>query len=107
MSKLVAFPFKDGAGQVIVEMDDTTSGLIRATRPGEIAATANKTFEEAAAGVRPIAETILGQLSDLGPETVTVELGIKFGTEAGVILAKAATEGTCKVSLTWKPSKAQ
>ena len=62
-------------------------------------------FGEAVAGVRPIAQTILDQLRDLGPETVTVELGIKFGTEAGVILARAAAEGTCKVTLTWKPGK--
>ena len=105
MSKLVAFPLKDGSGQVIVEMDDTTAGPVRAARPGQLIATAEKSFEEALAGVRPIAQTILNQFRDFGPETVTVALGIKFGTEAGVILAKAAAEGTCKVTLTWKPGK--
>ena len=105
MSTLVAFPLMDQGGQVVVEVDDTAAGPVRAARPGEIATTARTTFEEAVAGVRPIAQIILAQLRELGPETVTIELGVKFGTETGVILAKAAAEGTCKVTLTWNPAR--
>jgi deoxyhypusine synthase len=95
---------KQGEGDVVVEMEDDAAGPVRAARLGEIAVTAKQSFEEVAAGVRPIVETILSHLRDLGPEAVTIEFGIKFGTEAGVILAKAAAEGTCKVTFTWKPS---
>ena len=101
MSRLVAFPLKDG-GTVVVEVDEATGGPVRAARPGEVVETAKKTFDEATSGLRAIAEKVIGQVRDLGPETIEVEFSIKFNAEAGVVLAKAATEGACKVKLAWK-----
>lgn len=100
-TQLIEFPMEDGDGRVVVEMDPTLSGPIPAASPGEIAGRAATTMEEAAAGIRPIARAILNQLTELGPQAVTVELGIKFSAKAGVVLASAASEGHCKVTLSW------
>ncbi len=62
-------------------------------------------FEEATAKIRPIAQAVLAHVKDLGPQEVTVELGLTFSAEAGVILAKTTGEGSCKVKLSWKPDK--
>ena len=87
-------------------MEDDAAGLVRASnKPGKIAETLEKTFEETVSGLRPIAEILLAQVRDLGPREATIEFGIKFGTEAGVILAKAAAEGACKVTLHWKAAE--
>jgi hypothetical protein len=101
MTRLVRFPLEDG-GSIVVEVDEAVAGPVRAAKPGEVIATAGETFERAVAGLRPVVEVILRQLRDLGPETVTVELGVKFGGEAGVILAKSTVEAACKVTLAWK-----
>jgi hypothetical protein len=104
MSRLVAFPLKDG-GAVVVEVDEATDGPVRAARPGDVVVEiAKKTFDEAASGLRAIAEKVIGQVRDLGPETIEVEFSIKFNAEAGMVLAKASSEGACKVKLAWKAS---
>jgi hypothetical protein len=103
MERLVRFPLASG-GSVIVQVDEQQSGPVPAASPGEIAAQAKMTFEQAAAQLRPIAQTLLEQVKDLGPENVKIELGIAFSAEAGVVLAKTSAEGTCKVTLSWKKS---
>lgn len=101
MSKLVEFRLAEG-GSVLVQVDDKGSGPVPAASPGDLAAKAKMTFEEAVAKLRPIAQAVLDQVKDLGPREVQVELGLKFSAEAGVILAKTSAEGTCKVTLTWQ-----
>ena len=64
---------------------------------------AKQSFEEAVAGIRPIAETIMRQVASLSPESVEVEFGVTFNATAGVILASSSIEGNCKVTLSWKP----
>jgi Trypsin-co-occurring domain 1 len=102
MSRIIEFPAQTG-GIVLIEIDDEIAGpTLAAAGPGEIAGKARVTFEQAADTIREIASKILAQLADLGPETVTLELGIKFSAEFGAILAKAASEGNCKITVKWK-----
>jgi len=101
---LVEFP-TEGGGNVVVEMEESLSGPVPAATPGEIAERLNQNFETVARGIKPIARTIMSTLTDLGPEAVAVEFGIKFSAKAGVVVASAATEGHCKVTLSWnRPS---
>lgn len=102
MSRLVEFPLS-GGGKVLVEVDEATGGPVRAERPGEVAETAKKTFDEAVGSIRAIAEKVVAQVRDLGPNTVEVEFSVKFNAEAGVILAKTAGEGACTIKLSWTP----
>jgi hypothetical protein len=95
--------FKHRNGVIVVEVDQTA---VRGDQLGAVEGTvakAKQSFEEAASGIRPIAEAILGQVSALGPESVSVEFGIKFSAQSGVILASCAVEGNCKIMLSWKP----
>ncbi len=59
-------------------------------------------FETALKGLKPIANAVMGTLSDLNnPSEISLEMGIKFGAKTGVILASADTEATMKVTLKW------
>ncbi|HSU05041.1 MAG TPA: CU044_2847 family protein [Acetobacteraceae bacterium] len=101
MTKLVRFRL-EGGDSVIVQVDDQESGPVPAASPGEIAAKAAMTFEQATSKLGPIARAVLAQVENLGPDETSVELGLKFSAEAGVILAKSAAEGTCKITIKWK-----
>lgn len=97
-AKLVEFA--NGGGRVVVEIEDQLAGPLPASA-GSVAGKATESFEEAVAGIRPIAEAVLAQVRELGPAEATVEFGIKFTAKAGVVLAAASTEGHCKISLKW------
>lgn len=105
MARLVEFPL-EGGGSVLVEVDEQVAGPVRAAGPGEIAAKAQQSFQATMSALRPIAESVLSQVRDLGPGSVTLELGIKFTAGAGVVIAKTETEGTLKLILSWKKGEA-
>ncbi|MBK1657771.1 CU044_2847 family protein [Paracraurococcus ruber] len=104
MTRLIDFQL-DGNTAVLVEAveDGTPKGQQRVSVGGATAEKASKTFEEALAGIKPIASTILTQMRDAVAEAqeIQVEFGIKLTASAGVVLAKAATEGHCKISVKW------
>lgn len=93
--------FRSNDGPIVVEIEQGLTGPLPAASPGEVAGKAKDSFSEAVAGIKPIAEAVIGQLRELGPTETTVEFGIKFSAKAGVILASAATEGQCKITLSW------
>jgi len=103
MERLVSFPLDNG-GSVIVQVDERQSGPVPAASPGELAAKAKMTFEQAVAQLRPIAKAVVDQVKDLGPQKVQIELGISFSAEADLVLAKTTAEGSCKVTLSWQQS---
>jgi hypothetical protein len=49
------------------------------------------------------AKAVLGRFKEAGPDTVGVKFGVKVTGEANWIVAKASTEGTFEVTLTWNP----
>ena len=110
MKHLIEFPLEDG-GSIVVEVDEPApeGGVVRAARPGEIAATAGQTFEAALERIKPAAGTIIAKLRGLSdaPDEVLVEFGLKLSAEAGVFVAAAGVEANYKVTLKWKrePSK--
>jgi Trypsin-co-occurring domain 1 len=62
--------FKHGSGVIVVEVEDP---LARGDQLGSVGGTiakAQQSFEEATAGIRPIAEAILGQVTALSPEAL-------------------------------------
>src|SRR5690349_10395117 len=103
MRRIIEFPSAVGE-KVLVEVDfpDDGRGPVRAGRDSEVAEKAQLTFEQAISGLRPIAQAVLAQIEGLGPETATVELGVKFTASAGIVLASSAVEGNCKIVLSWK-----
>ncbi len=95
--------FRQGDKTLFVEVEEEAPRGDQLSSRGGTIEKAKQSFEEAVADIGPIAETILRQVTALAPEAVTVEFGIKFNAQAGVILASSAVEGNCKVTLNWKP----
>jgi hypothetical protein len=95
--------FKQDDGVVLVEVDDDTKRADQLSGRDGATEKARQSFEEAAAGIGPIAAMILRQITSLAPESVTVEFGIKFNAQAGVMIASSSVESNCKIVLAWKP----
>jgi hypothetical protein len=105
MAYLVEFPVGDG-GTVVIEVgDDQLAGFAPAAAPGEIAARSKESFETAVDALLPAVRAIGERISRLGPEEVTVSMGVKITAEAGVIVAKTAGEANFTVTLRWAPGR--
>jgi hypothetical protein len=106
MSRLIEFQL-DPTGQtvVLVESDETVpaQGEVRVSAGGAVAEKAAQAFDAALAGVKPIASSVMRQLTEAAAEAseIAVEFGIKLTAKAGVIIAGAAAEGNFKVSIKW------
>jgi NTP-dependent ternary system trypsin peptidase co-occuring protein len=103
MKSLIEYPLV-GGGSVLVEVDQPEAeGVVRAARPGEIAARASQTFEDALDSIRPAIASLMSKLKELSaPGQIGVEFGIKLGAKAGAVFTSADVEANFKVSLTWK-----
>ena len=63
-------------------------------------------FEEVIAGLKPVANSVLGVLKDINePAEIALEMGIKLGAKAGIILASTDSEATFKVTVKWQKPK--
>ncbi|WP_405721022.1 hypothetical protein OG607_09070 [Streptomyces sp. NBC_01537] len=92
---------------VAVEVDSADVGIVRAARPGEIAATAMRSLSESFDQVRAAAEVALDRLTTLSvrPSTIELELGVKINAEAGAVIAKTAGEGNFILRLVWETKR--
>ena len=104
MSTLIEYPIEHG-GTVVVEIPDD-DGMVRAARPGEVAARVNETLEDALSSIQPAAAAVLAKLRGLKADEIKVEFGVKLSTVAGAVIASASTEAHFVVALTWKSAPA-
>lgn len=58
---------------------------------------------EAAAPALEAARALLAQARELTPDAVEVKFGVKVTGTASWLVAKAATEGSFEVTLSWRP----
>jgi NTP-dependent ternary system trypsin peptidase co-occuring protein len=103
---IVEMPLDDGS-TVLVEVAEDEQRLQRVGRAASVVRDSAETLEEALRRVKPAVATVLHQVRDLAtpPDTVKIEFGVKLTAEAGVIIAKAATEANFKLSLEWSTAK--
>jgi hypothetical protein len=102
MENLVKFPLANGEC-VVVQIDPNVApGPLPAANKSGVMREALMGFEEAAAKLRPIAQGLLEQVKDLGPDETRLEFTVGFCAEAGLILAKAGADGHCKLRMVWK-----
>ena len=106
MGTVVKMPLEDGS-TVLVEVAEDEQRLQRAGRAASVVRDSAETLEEALRRVKPAVATVLHQIRDLAtpPDTVKIEFGVKLTAEAGVVIAKAATEANFKLSLEWSAAK--
>lgn len=90
-------------GPVLFEVDEIPAERTeRISRKGKnVVAELDERLDAALASVRPAATAILDSLSDLGPQTVAVEFGLKLDAQAGAVIAKTGVSGHFTVKLTW------
>jgi hypothetical protein len=105
MKRLIEFPLEQG-GSIIVEVDEPESegGMVRAARPGEIAAKASQTFEDVIEHVQPAVSAIIAKLRDLSdtPQEMEIEFALKMHTTAGAVIAAFGAEANFKVKIKWQ-----
>ncbi|MBB5121033.1 hypothetical protein AF335_20200 [Streptomyces eurocidicus] len=101
MSDLVRFEAPDGSS-MIVEIEENTPGLENVARDDDGLLTAGRRLDQILSGSRPAIEALLGLLRQLAPDEYDIEFGIKLNAEAGVVVAKSATEGHFGVRLGWR-----
>ncbi|MBB4915968.1 CU044_2847 family protein [Streptosporangium saharense] len=92
-------------GAVVVETDEdyVTDWVPVSTTGDRVIYDAKQRFEDALKHVRGAAEAALRTFREgtTGPDEVEVEFGVKLGTEAGAVIAKASVEGNLTVRIKW------
>jgi hypothetical protein len=88
-----------GVADVDLVADDGSRRSVQALR------TLAETFD----GLEPALTTIVTRLrkATRGPDEITVEFGLKFGGETGVIFAKGKVETALQVTVTWSRGSAE
>ncbi|MEU6669109.1 CU044_2847 family protein [Streptomyces sp. NPDC046727] len=73
-------------------------------RRGDATGAAADTLRQAVDRVRPAVQDVLASLRAMpeAPDRVSLEFGVKLSADAGVVLARAATEAHFKVALEWE-----
>ncbi|GGW59264.1 hypothetical protein GCM10010503_40560 [Streptomyces lucensis JCM 4490] len=73
-------------------------------RRGNAPAAAADTLRQAVDRVRPAVQDVLASLRAMPetPDRVCLEFGVKLSADAGIVLARAATEAHFKVALEWE-----
>ncbi|ASU83445.1 hypothetical protein CDO52_12215 [Nocardiopsis gilva YIM 90087] len=95
--------FDDGHGATVQIETAESSPVMRDVAGGDVFRAAEQRFDVVVDKVRDISERISRRLStlDASPNEVSVELGISVNGSADVFIAKAASEGSLKVKMTW------
>ncbi|MBX2814102.1 MAG: hypothetical protein KTR25_19995 [Myxococcales bacterium] len=103
-TKIIEFPLEDG-GYVRAEINQLpTEALEGIASMNPTVERTHTTFEQATQNIRPIADSLLASLTslDVSPDEVTIDFGVRFTGDAGVILASVSTQASCTVRLTWR-----
>lgn len=111
MSNIVEFELESDQGDqksILIDLDDSElrgGGEIEisAGMPGNVKGKAKEKFESAVEVMKVVAERLIKNVteSDIKPEEISVEFGIKFSATAGAFLAKAGSEAHLKVTMKW------
>lgn len=107
MKQIIEFPLGNNQS-VFVEVDTAESayrgaGEGEVSRPGKLIQKASQTFQDALSVVKPVAESLIGKLTNLAqrPSEIAVEFGIKLSADAGVLIVASGVEANFKVTLKW------
>ncbi|MDA2806473.1 CU044_2847 family protein [Nocardiopsis suaedae] len=104
MSQYFELPI-DGHAPIRVEVEDSEVGMVPAGAgpgPGRFKESLNEALDR----IRPVAEAIAEKVAALPsrPEQVQAELGMKFSTDLGVVIARSKAESHITITLTWSGS---
>ncbi|MFD8965710.1 CU044_2847 family protein [Streptomyces sp. NPDC059568] len=103
MSYVGELRLADGTSVPLEITGTEDGGISRAARGSAEVHTVAETLQEALDRVRPALDVMVEKVRELArpPDTVAVDFGVKLTAEAGVVVAKAATEANFTVHLEW------
>jgi hypothetical protein len=105
MSSYIEYQNEDGS-IVLVELTETTGGVVRASKEGLKIVESGKKFREAFASVRGTIKDLVAEMEDLHVEEGEVKFGLKALAEAGgLVVGKVGGEMNYEVTLKWKKSE--
>jgi len=90
--------------------DSTVVGFEFEPGPGFHQAGAKEFVGQVSRAVEPAVEAakaVLEKVKEIKPDGVEVKFGVKVTGEANWVVAKAATEASFEITLTWSPDPAQ
>ncbi|MEU9880356.1 CU044_2847 family protein [Streptomyces phaeochromogenes] len=91
---------EDGAS-ILFEASDPAEGPVKAGRAGDTIRELPRKVQESLRPVTELAQAVLEQLREAGPDEVTIEFGVDMAAEAGAVIAKTATGCHLNVTVTW------
>ncbi|MBC2904720.1 CU044_2847 family protein [Streptomyces cupreus] len=96
-------PLDDGSVLLLEVSGEEPGGVDRVGRAADAVRSSADTLQQALTRMRPALEAVFATTRGLAhaPDEVTVEFGIKLTAEAGVVVARAATEANFTVSVRW------
>jgi chaperonin cofactor prefoldin len=104
MTKLVKFDVGDGTS-VLIEVEEIESDAIKpvAKSPGQLAAQARQSLNEALDGLTPMIKTLKNRLNALTDpaDEVEVKFSVKLTAEVGAIITHVGGEATYEITLKW------
>ena len=103
MRYLVELPV--GAAQTVsVEIEQAADGLVDVGRAGQVVDRATRSLGEMLAGIRPVAESFLGEFAGMAsvPDEMSLEYGLSLSADANLVIATTAAQANFKVTLTWR-----
>ncbi|MGW5666100.1 CU044_2847 family protein [Streptomyces sp. NPDC003758] len=103
MPNVLTIPL-DGGEQLHVEVEQRDeNGWARAGRAQDAALAAGRSLQEVLAPIRPAMQAVVSQLRAgvAPPDKISLEFGIKFSADAGVVVARTATEANFTVTVEW------
>lgn len=102
MSSYIEYKMDNGSS-VLVETEDVSSDIVKASRGGVNVIETGRNFTEALASVRGSLQAMVTELNALQVEEAEVKFGLKAVGEAGLIaVGKVGGELNYEVTLRWK-----
>jgi hypothetical protein len=94
-----------GGGEIVFESlpgSRESEGPVRAGRVADAVRELPRTFQDALAPVREMAQAVVTQLRDAGPEEVEVEFGVHLSAEAGAVISRGGAGAHLQIRVRWQ-----
>ncbi len=107
MPPILELPLESG-GIVLFEIEERrVSKTLRGSGTDANIKPADETFDGVVRRFKPLLDSLATQFRDFAgaPEQVSVELGIKFTAQAGMVITRASSDASLRLKLSWKKDR--
>jgi len=106
MPPILELPLESG-GVVLFEIEERRVSKTLRGSGTDANIKAGETFDGVVRRFKPLLESLAIQFRDFAgaPEQVSVELGIKFTAQAGMVITRASSDASLRLTLSWKKDR--